>query len=306
MHKSESIVKPTFRMKIKIFLVLLLLPFLAVAQSAFCDKNFGESYFPLEIGFEKNITWGNAFYVEKVTEKIEIDGKTYYKYVQDFGNGKSYDLILRNQNDTIYMYNEVKKTNNILLIAKPEKGIKWKNGIIDQIDGSFETPYCNYENLLVVANKYPDGTKEKRYYKKGLGLVAITSKKGIVGVCLPNKEESELLVQPLTFVGCENELDKSKITECTMKSIHSYVIDKLKTAKVKSPKEEGVLKYKVNISKTGYVSNVETLNSIPGGNQARNTIKKIIETLPKFIPTKTADKKAVGTNIELSIPIKTK
>ncbi|WP_159090905.1 hypothetical protein [Aquimarina aquimarini] len=48
------------------------------------------------------------------------------------------------------------------------------------------------------------------------------------------------------------------------------------------------------------------MNSIPGGNQARKEIKKIIESLPKFIPTKTADKKAVGTNIELSIPIKTK
>ncbi len=204
------------------------------------------------------------------------------------------------------MYNEVKKKDQILLIAKPQKGIKWETGKIAEIDGSFETPYCNYENLIVVENKYSNGTKEKRYYKKGLGLVAITSKKGIKGICLPNKEETEALFVPMSYVRCENEADKEKITECTMKAIHSYVIEKLKTEKIKPPKEDGTLKYKVKIAKTGYVSDVETLNSIPGGNQTRKTIKKIIESLPKFNPAKTADKKAVGTNIELSIPIKTK
>lgn len=293
-------------MKRTTFLLLTIFPILSFGQSEFCDKSFGESYFPLSIGFEKHITWGDAFYVEKVTEKIEIDGKEYYKYEQDFGKGTIYDLLLRNQNDTIYMYNEVKKKDNILLIAIPEKGASWDTGKIAEINGSFETPYCNYENLIVVENKYSNGTKEKRYYKKGLGLVAITNKKGIKGICLPNKEETESLVQPLSFVGCENESDKSKVTECTMKSIHSFIIDKLKTLKIKPPKEEGILKFKVSISKTGHVSNVETLNSISGGNQARKEIKKIIESLPKFIPTKTADKKAVGTNIELSIPIKTK
>ncbi|WP_234859183.1 hypothetical protein [Aquimarina aquimarini] len=293
-------------MKKTIFLLFAILPVLTFGQSEFCDKSFGESYFPLEIGFEKHITWGNAFYVEKVTKKKEIGGKEYFKYEQDFRNGTVYDLLLRNQNDTILMYNEVKKRDQILLIAKPQKEIRWETGKVTEIDGSFETPYCNYENLIVVENKYSNGTKEKRYYKKGLGLVAITSKKGIKGICLPNKEEAESLVQPLSYVGCENEADKDKITECTMKSIHSYVIDKLKTANIKPLKEDGILKYKVNIAKTGYVSEVETLNSIPGGNQARKEIKKIIESLPKFIPTKTADKKAVGTNIELSIPIKTK
>ncbi len=293
-------------MKRTTFLLLAIFPILTFGQSDFCDKSFGESYFPLEIGFKKNITWGNAFYVEKVTEKKEIYGKEYYMYVQDFGNGTVYDLLLRNQNDTIYMYDEVKKKDNILLIAIPEKGIKWETGKIDQIEGSFETPYCNYENLLVVENKYSNGAKETRYYKKGLGLVAITGNKGIKGICLPNKEEAESLVQPLSFVGCENESDKSKITECTLKSIHSYVIDKLKATNIKPPKEDGILKYRVSIAKTGDISNVKSLNSISGGNQTRKTIQKIIESLPKFIPTKTADKKAVGTNIELSIPIKTK
>ncbi len=293
-------------MKRTIFLLLAILPILTFGQSEFCDKSFGESYFPLKIGFEKYISWGSALYVERVTEKINVDGKEYYKYEQDFRNGTVYDLLLRNQNDTIFMYNEVKKTESILLIARPQKGINWNTGKVAEIDDAFETPYCNYENLIVVENKYSNGEKEKRYYKKGLGLVAITNKKGIKGVCLPNKEETESLFVPMSFIGCENEPNKEKITECTMKAIHSYVIEKLKTKNIKPPKEEGILKYKVKIAKTGYVSDVETLNSIAGGNQTRKTIKNIIEALPKFNPAKTADKKAVGTNIELSIPIKTK
>ena len=288
-------------MKKIIFGIFTIIPFLGFGQSDFCHKKFGESFFPLEVGFEKMITWGKSIYIEKVTGKIELDGKEYFKYVQDFRNGTVYDLLLRNQNDTIFNYNKKKKTENILLIAKPIKGIKWKNSKIKEIDASFETPYCNYENLLVIENKNSDGTKTKRYYKKGLGLVAITGKKGIKGICLPNKEEAESLFKPFSYQGCENELNKSKVSECTLESIKLYVSEKLSLKKFKQPREHGVLKFKMYVSKEGIVSNVETLNSIPGGKQIRKTIKNIIESLPKFIPARTAERKTVGTTIKLDI-----
>ena len=91
-----------------------------------------------------------------------------------------------------------------------------------------------------------------------------------------------------------------------MSSIHLYVTNKLKSEKIKPPKEEGTLNFKVHISKTGEVSDVETLNSLAGGNQMRKAIVRIIKSLPKFNPTKTADKKAVGTFVKLSIPIRIK
>ena len=293
-------------MKKYIILLLLVCPLLGFGQSDFCNKSFGNSYFPLEIGFEKNITWGSSFYVESIKEKMEIDGKEYFKYNQDFGKGKAYELLLRNQNDTIYLFNEKNKKEIVFLIVKPKKGTKWGAGKIVEIDGSFETPYCNYENLLVIESKYSNGEKDKRYYKQGLGLVAITSKKVINGICLPNKEEAQLLMKPLSYVGCEDETDKTKIRECTMSSIHLYVTNKLKSEKIKPPKEEGTLNFKVHISKTGEVSDVETLNSLAGGNQMRKAIVRIIKSLPKFNPTKTADKKAVGTFVKLSIPIRIK
>ena len=293
-------------MKKYIILLLLICPLLGFGQSDFCNKNFGNSYFPLEIGFEKNITWGSSFYVESIKEKTEIDGKEYFKYNQDFGNGKAYELLLRNQNDTIYLFNEKSKKDIVFLIAKAEKGLKWGTTKIIKTDANFETPYCNYENLLVVQYKYSNGEKGKRYYKKGLGLVAITDKKRINGVCLPNKEEAELLMKPFSYVECENEPDKAKIRECTMNAIQSYISNKLKSEKIKPPKEEGSLDFKVHISKTGEITDVKTLNSLAGGNQFRKRVVKIIKSLPKFNPTKTAEKKSVGTYLKLSVPIRIK
>ena len=54
-------------MKKEILLLFTIIPFLIYGQSDFCEKNFGESYYPLKIGFEKQLTWGTATYTEKVT-----------------------------------------------------------------------------------------------------------------------------------------------------------------------------------------------------------------------------------------------
>lgn len=286
--------------------LLTFFPVLFFGQSDFCNKSYGESYFPLEIGFEKKISWGSAIYSEKITEKTELNGVEYFKYVQDFGNGTSYDLLLRKHNDTIFMYNEVKKKDNILLIAKPEKGLKWPTGEIYAADGKFETPYCNYENLLVIKYKYSNGEKETRYYKKGLGLVAITNREGIKGICMPNKDEAQSLMQPLSATGCEKEKETSMIRECTLNFINSYVSEKLRNTKVKPPKENGSLEFKVKVSGTGEVVEVKSLNTLSGGNPTKNAIVKILKSLPKFNPTKTADKKAVNTYLNISIPIKVK
>ncbi|MCG8860043.1 hypothetical protein [Tenacibaculum finnmarkense] len=284
------------------FFILFISSFLTFSQSDFCDKNFGDSYFPLEIGFEKNITWYTSAYHESISEKIEKQGKEYYKYLQDFGNGNAPELILRNSNDTIYSF--YKNKESIFLIIKPEVGLEWKGGTIIDTNGKFESPYCYYENLLVVEHKYTNGEKGLRYYKKGLGLVAIKKKKKeIIGMCIPNKEERLKLYSPVSFKGCENTSKDGKISNCTMDSIHEIVIEKLKTNDFKTPKENGTLTFKIHISKEGKVSKVQGLNSIKGGKDIKKLIIKTLEELPKFNPSKTAEKKYVGTKMDISIPI---
>ena len=293
-------------MKKEIIFILIFLPFLGFGQSGFCDKSFGDSYYPLEIGFQKTLTWGNATYIEKVTGTTTKNGIVYYNYEQDFGGGTSYDLLLRKQNDTVFMYNEEQKKDVILLIERPIKGTKWQSGKIINTDGFFESPFCNYKNLLVIENKYPNGEKEKRFYKKGLGLVAVTTKEGIKGMCVPSKKETKALTKPFSAYGCENKRDKEKVDKCTMAFIHSFLTKKLSERKLKLPKEEGVLKFKLHFDSTGKIVKIDKLNSIRGGRQVRRTIIDILFSLPKFRPLMTSEKKSIGTRLELSIPIRTK
>ena len=277
-----------------------------MGQSNFCEKNFGLSYFPLEIGFEKHLTWGTATYVEKVSGTTEKDGIVYYNYEQDFGGGTSYDLLLRKQNDTVFMYNEEQKGDVILLIERPIKGVKWDSSKVIDTDGFFESPFCDYKNLLVIENKYPNGDKEKRFYKKGLGLVAVTTEKGIKGMCVPSKEETIALTTALSAFECTEEPNKDAIAKCTMTYIHSYLIGELKKRKLKTPKEEGILKFDLHFDKNGKISEIKSMNSLKGGNQATNAIIEILYSLPKLRPAMTSKTKSIGTNLELSIPIKTK
>lgn len=293
-------------MKKHTLFTLMLFPILIFGQSDFCEKNFGESYYPLEIGFEKHLTWGTATYIEKVTGITTKDGIEYYNYEQDFGGGTSYDLLLRKQNDTVFMYNEELKKDVILLIERPVIGIKWDSGKVIDTNGFFESPFCDYKNLLVIENKYPDGNKEKRFYKKGLGLVAVTTNKGIKGMFVPGEEESKALAKPLSAFECTEEPNKDAIAKCTMTYIHSYLIGELKNKKIKTPKEEGILKFDLRFDKNGNVSEIKSLNSLKGGNQATKEIIDILYSLPKLRPAMTSEKKSISTKIELSIPIKTK
>lgn len=286
----------------KIFIyTIIFLPFFTFSQSNFCEKNFGNTYFPLDLKFEKNISWGNSMYKESISDKIEIKGKEYFIYKQDFGNGNSPELKLRKSNDTVFSY--YKEKESIFLITRPKIGIKWKDAEIISTSGEFASPYCNYKNLLVVEHKYNNGEKWKRYYKKGLGLVGIKKGKKIIGVCLPNKKETEKLFKRASFKGCENN-DNKVALKCTINSINKIVAERLNKGGYKLPKENGILKFKVHISKTGEVDNVTGLNSIKGGKKIKKIIITTLKNLPNFNPTQTSRTKTAGTNFDLSIPIK--
>jgi hypothetical protein len=80
----------------------------------------------------------------------------------------------------------------------------------------------------------------------------------------------------------------------------------LQKEKFKFPKNDGVLDFKLHVSKTGKVVKVEPLNTIRGGRQIRKKIVKILESLPVFNPLMTTPKKAIGAKFTVSIPLKFK
>jgi hypothetical protein len=288
-------------MKKTLLLLLCGFSLLSQAQTDFCNKNFGESYFPMQLDFEKYLTWGSSKYKETFAETTEENGKTYYEYRQDFGNGNAPTLTLRKSNDTIY--HSFKGKESIFLITTPTVGLKWNGKEIVSITGEFSTPYCVYNDLLVVKSKYANGSKDTRYYKKGLGLVGIKKGDKILGFCIPNKEETKALLRKASFKGCESD-DNDASGKCTSAKVRAIVQQRLKQGGYKLPKESGVLRFKVHVSPEGKVDEVKRENSLKGGKQVAKVIQKELENLPDFNPTRTSRVKTVGTYLTFSIPIR--
>lgn len=125
-------------------------------------------------------------------------------------------------------------------------------------------------------------------------------------MCVPNKEETKNFTKPLSAFECTEEPNKEAIAKCTMTYIHSYLIGELKKKKLKTPREEGILKFDLHFDKNGKISEIKSLNSLKGGSQAQKEIIEILYSLPKLRPAMTSETKSIGTKLELSIPIKTK
>ncbi|WP_299521845.1 hypothetical protein [Winogradskyella sp.] len=65
-------------MKRTTFLLLAILPILTYGQSEFCEKSFGESYYPLKIGFEKHTD--HAIKFSEIGLEIANNHKDWFAY----------------------------------------------------------------------------------------------------------------------------------------------------------------------------------------------------------------------------------
>ncbi|NRD22689.1 hypothetical protein HNV10_05525 [Winogradskyella litoriviva] len=164
-------------MKQILSLTMVLLPLILISQNS-------ESYFPVEIGKEKQLTWYNDTYVESFTDSTELGGETYYVYSQKFKNN-TIEMPIRISNDTVYHWNEVKNKHQVFFGINPKVGETIGIGTIKKIDAKLKTPKGKLTDLLVIEMTYSNGVTDKRYYKKGVGLVAVKSKKGLICYYVP-------------------------------------------------------------------------------------------------------------------------
>jgi hypothetical protein len=156
----------------KRIVLLILLPLTLIGQNS-------ESYFPIEIGIEKTLTWYNDNYVESFIDSTEIGGEKYFIYSQNFNNNKL-NMHIRISNDTVYHWNDVKKRHQVFFGINPKIGEKIGNGTIIKVDAKLKTPKGKLENLLVIEMNYSNGASDTRYYQKGIGLVAVVNNKGLI------------------------------------------------------------------------------------------------------------------------------
>lgn len=171
-------------MKLILTFLTLIISYPLFSQSegqSFCDEFESENYFPLDIE-KKKVVWYSTHYFEEIAGTKIINNKEYIEFLQFWGNGGVDTLFLREENGSINQYEEDYAIETLRYDSKLKKGKRWKSSsegvtyIIKSFKGKLKTPYCDYENLLIIKAKFTS-TTYNFYYKKGYGYVGATNKK---------------------------------------------------------------------------------------------------------------------------------
>ncbi|MFD1603188.1 hypothetical protein ACFSJW_06190 [Flavobacterium artemisiae] len=157
----------------------------------FCEESKNESYFPLLIG-KKKIFWKKGFYFETKGETKIINGKTYTEFKQVWNNSDldSDLLYFREENGVVYQYEKCCQMETIRFDPKFKNGHSWKDAKKDAAytiityDGKLKTPYCEYQNLLVIEAKYTNVTFNF-YYLRGHGYIGATQDNQLISCISP-------------------------------------------------------------------------------------------------------------------------
>lgn len=159
----------------------------------FCETKKNESYFPLGIS-EKKFFWANSHYTETLVGKKKINGITYTEFNQTWKEGTSTTMSLRTEKGVVYQYEEDIQKETIRYDASFKKGHTWKTAYgnttytIISYDGKLNTPFCAYENLLVIKIELKDADY-LFYYQRGKGFVgAKTSDDRLISCMTPTFE----------------------------------------------------------------------------------------------------------------------
>ncbi len=180
-------------MKKLAFLLLLFFSYSSYSQlydgQKFCESSEGYSYFPLEI-MKKKLFWYDTFYLETNNGTKVINGKTYIEFKQVWKDDKSDLFYLREENGIVYEYDECCQNETVRYNPNFEIGHTWKSVSgkneyrIIAYDGKLKTPFCDYENLLVMEAKMFYGTYTF-YYLKGHGYIGATKDNKLISCVTP-------------------------------------------------------------------------------------------------------------------------
>ena len=177
---------------VRIFLLSLLFPFFSYSQiekQVICEGLKKGNYFPLDIKAKK-IVWYDTYYYERLVGTKILNGKTYFEFEQEWKNGNKDYLFLREEDKTIFEYEECCQEETVRFSDRLKKETPWVS-----VSGKFEyklvatnetliTPFCNYKDLLVLEAKY-EGNVFRFYYQKGLGYVGAEKDGELISFLLP-------------------------------------------------------------------------------------------------------------------------
>lgn len=145
-----------------------------------CEGTGGTSYFPLSqssywIYTMPNNTWFQLEITETVTQNNGED----YAHMETTGAFPAHDYY-RDDNGTIYEWNPSLEIEEVYIPANPTPGYVWTTTntdsvVIDDINATLNSQNgCSYDGLLQITS-YSGGNASTSYYKRGLGLVELSS-----------------------------------------------------------------------------------------------------------------------------------
>ncbi|WP_298512189.1 hypothetical protein [uncultured Kordia sp.] len=161
----------------------------------FCETKKNESYFPIDISVKK-FFWGISYYTEKKIGKKKFNGKTYIEFKQTWKGGNSDVLYLRTEKGVVYAYREEFNKEQVRYDSSFKVGHSWKTldgnttYTIMSYQGKLTTPFCEYEDLLVMKADLKDEAF-LFYYLRGKGYIGATTLDKELISCMTPKFEFE-------------------------------------------------------------------------------------------------------------------
>ena len=146
-----------------------------------CTGTGGNSYFPLTI----NSYWiyrmpASQWLQLSINEETQMGNGQFYAHMVTTGAFGTIHDYYREENGQTFKWNNALSAEEVYLPSNPSPGMKWTTAgtdsvVIESISATLNSQNgCDYENLLKVVS-YSAGTGASSYYKKGLGLVELSS-----------------------------------------------------------------------------------------------------------------------------------
>lgn len=288
-------------MRLTIILLSTFLLSITINGQSLCYENSEGEYWPFD-SKEKNIYSLNGEYsFIYLKDSVEINNQFYVTRVKKDKKGKIVKSYYRNENGSIYYYDEKTNSKSLILPSNIEKGEKWESADkkweykITDLNATLETPYCKLENLLEVENLNKESKKRyQSFYKKGVGFVGLNVEGKPFSFIEPNGKVEQ---KNFIAIGCENIKDEKQKKTCTNKKIIDFIKSNFKNP---TPDIHGKVVYRILIDTTGKVAEVTVKESEGVSKKQIKRGLKTLKKLPKFIPGYSGDK---PVRVLFSIPL---
>lgn len=288
-------------MRLIIILLSTFLLSLTIYSQSLCYENSKGKYWPFN-SEEKNIYSLNGEYSFKyIKDSVEINNQFYVTRIKKYNDGKIVKSYFRNENGSIYYYNEKTNSKSLILPSNIKKGEKWESADkkweykIKDLDATLETPYCELKNLLEIDNFNKETKKHyQSFYKKGVGFVGLNVENKPFSFIQP---KDRIKQKDFIAIGCENIRDDKQRKTCTNKKIIEFIKSNLKNP---TPESHGKVIYDIVIDTKGKVTNVKVKESEGVSKQQIKSGLKTLKKLPRFIPGYSGEK---PVRVLLSIPL---